>query len=175
MNSKTIRSQKKSLNRNPFNEKLLHRFYLEALYFYYAGLQKKKLIPDGLGDEIKTSKLKLVVPEDSSKTNQSGYRQDCSLYFEGYKPYIPVEIKWKSSDFKAKHQVEYIKNNNGFLVVLYKDVEVEVPCVEIEPVYFQEWMARRIFTLTGDSLASKGISAESSNKWLVALRGEPAL
>ena len=172
MNSKINRSQKKTLNRNPFNEKLLHRFYLEALYFYSDDFQKKKLIPDGLGDEIKTSNLILVVPEDSSRTNQTGYRQDFSLYFKGYKPAIPVEIKWKSSDFKAEHQVGYIKNNNGFLVVLHKDVEVEVPCVEIEPEYFQEWMAQRIFTLTGDSLASKGISAESSTQWLVALRGD---
>ena len=173
MNSKINRSPKKTLNRNPFNEKLIHRFYLEALYFFYTGIKRNNLIPTGLGPEIKVSNLKLVVPEDSRNTNESGYRQDFSLYFKDYKKEIPVEIKWTSSDFKDKHQVEYIKNNNGFLVVLYKDSEVEVPCIVIKPEDFQEWMAKRIFTLTGDSLASKGILGESSNKWLVALTRKP--
>lgn len=175
MDDKINRSPKKTLNRNPFNEKLIHRFYLEALYFFYSGIKRNNLIPSGLGPKIKASNLKLVVPEDSRNTNESGYRQDFSLYFKDYEKLIPVEIKWTSSDFKDKHQIDYIKNNNGFLVVLKKDIEVDVPCVEIKYEDFQEWMAQRIFTLTSDSLASKGISDESSNKWLVALRTQQPL
>ena len=52
------------------------------------------------------------------------------------------------------------------------DSEVGVPTVVINSKDFQEWMAKRIYTLTRDSLNSKNIGDTTGNKWLVALRGE---
>ena len=85
---------------------------------------------------------------------------------------MPVEVKWKSSEFSKRNQIDYIKNNNGFLVVFENDSNVDVPTVVINPKDFQEWMAKRIYTLTRDSLNSKNIGDATGNKWIVALRGE---
>jgi len=163
--------EKKTLNRNPFNEKLLHRFYLEALYFY-EGVQQKNLIPLGLNSQIKHSNLVLVVPEDSRK---EGYRPDFTLFFKKYDNEVPVEIKWKASDFNKDNQVSYIKKNKGFLVVFKKDCEIDVPVIQINPKEFQDWIAKRIYNLTGDALSSKDIVDKGANKWIVALRGESSL
>lgn len=168
---KIDKKEKKSLNRNPFNEKLIHRFFLESLYFY-EGVKTKNLIPDNIHPEIKPSNLVLVVPEDARK---DGYRPDFTLFFKNYDKEVPVEIKWKSSDFIKDNQTKFIKKNNGFLVVLKEDAKIDVPTIVISHKDFQDWMARRIFTLSRDSLASKDILEQSSGKWIVALRGDSSL
>ena len=165
---KVSASNKKKINRNPFNEKLIHRFYLESLYFFASGSNRNKLIPKGLDPKVKASNLNLVVPEDS----RPGYRADFTLYFKNYNKEVPVEVKWKASEFKKQNQIDYISAHNGFVVVLEKDVDLDVPIVEINTAEFQEWMAKRIFTLSKDSLSSKDIITQNSNKWVVALRGD---
>ena len=165
---KVSKEFKKTINRNPFNEKLIHRYYLESLYFFENTLDKSSLIPRFENQKIKFNNLALVVPEDARKT---GYRPDFTLYFKNYQKEVPVEVKWKSSEFNKKNQIDYIKNNNGFLVVFENDLDVGVPTVEINPKDFQEWMAKRIYTLTRDSLNSKNIGDTNGSKWLVALRG----
>jgi hypothetical protein len=166
---KVSKEFKKTINRNPFNEKLIHRYYLESLYFFENTIDKASLIPKFENPRIKFNNLALVVPEDARK---SGYRPDFTLFFKNYQKEVPVEVKWKSSEFNKKNQIDYIKNNNGFLVVFENDTNVGVPTVVIDPKDFQEWMAKRIYTLTRDSLNSKNIGDTSGNKWIIALRGE---
>ena len=165
-------SNKKRLNRNPFNEKLIHRFYLEALYFFSTGVSKNKLIPTHIHPKITARNLALVVPEDA---RAQGYRPDFTLYFKDYTDEVPVEVKWKASEFNKSNQTEFIAEHNGFLVVLDKDTDLDVPIVQIDPKEFQDWMAKRIFTLSRDSLSSKDILNQGSNKWIVGLRGPDAL
>ena len=62
---------KKTINRNPFNEKLIHRYYLESLYFFDNTIDKSSLIPKLENPRIKFNNLALVVPEDARKI---GYR-----------------------------------------------------------------------------------------------------
>jgi hypothetical protein len=169
---KISKENKKTINRNPFNEKLIHRYYLESLYFFENIIDKSSLIPFFDNQKIKFNNLALVVPEDSRKT---GYRPDFTLYFKNYSKEVPVEVKWKSSEFNKKNQINYIKNNGGFLVVLEKDSNVDVPIVVINPIDFQEWMAKRIYTLTRDSLNSKNVGTPNKNNWIVALRGPKPL
>lgn len=165
---------KKTINRNPFGEKVIHRYYLESLYFFENKIKKSSLIPNLDNTKLKYNNLALVVPEDTRETKDSGYIPDFTLYFKGYPKGVPVEIKWKSSLFNNINQVNYIKNNNGFLVVLNHDADVDVPVVQLSSEDFQDWMAKRIYKLTGDSLISKGVKTSSSYKWIVALRGDNA-
>ena len=72
---------KKTINRNPFNEKLIHRYYLESLYFFDNTIDKSSLIPKLENPRIKFNNLALVVPEDARKI---GYRPDFTLYFKNY-------------------------------------------------------------------------------------------
>ena len=127
---------KKTINRNPFNEKLIHRYYLESLYFFDNTIDKSSLIPKLENPRIKFNNLALVVPEDARKI---GYRPDFTLYFKNYQKEVPVEVKWKSSEFNKKNQIDYIKNNNGFLVVFENDSEVGVPTVVINSKERMYW------------------------------------
>ena len=91
---KVSKEYKKTINRNPFNEKLIHRYYLESLYFFENTIDKSLLIPKLENPRIKFNNLALVVPEDARK---KGYRPDFTLYFKNYQKEVPVEVKWKSS------------------------------------------------------------------------------
>ena len=93
----------KKLNRNAFNEKLIHRYYFETLY-----LDKKErinLVPPSLKKRMKD--LNLIVPEDVKSFKN--YRADFSLYFKNDPKFYPVEVKWKASDLKKNNQIDALK------------------------------------------------------------------
>lgn len=156
---------KKTLNRNPFNEKLIHRYYIESLYFN-AGMKKSLLPP-----RLQKLDVLLIVPEDSSQTNTSGYRPDFSIYFKGIEKAYPVEVKWTTKEFNKDHQVDFIEKNEGFLVALKNNSDTTVDSIIIDVEDFQLWLAKNIYNLSFDSLSSKDVLDSSNQSWLVCSRG----
>ena len=104
----------KKINRNAFNEKLIHRYLSET--YYLDKKERINLVPKRL--QSKMSGLNLVVPEDVKSFDD--YRADFSLYFKGDSNFYPVEVKWKSSDLKKSNQLQALANNNGFLVSTFE-------------------------------------------------------
>ena len=90
---------KKTINRNAFNEKLIHRYYFET--FYLDRKKRKELVPDFL--KKKVTKLNLIVPEDT--IYYKNYRADFTLYFKDDDKGYPVEIKWHSKKLNKKNQL----------------------------------------------------------------------
>lgn len=161
-------SKRKTINRNAFNEKLIHRYFFERLYLNKE--IRKDLVPPFL--KTKISKLNLVVPEDD--TLYSEYRADFTLYFKNDKKSYPVEIKWKSSELNKKNQIDELIKHNGYLVSFDKSTSKELESIEIDPLDFQKWLTYRIDTLIEESLSTKVTSKFGSKTWIVALRGDDA-
>ena len=164
---------KKKVNRNLFEEKILHRYYLESLYFFENTINKNLLIPNFKeSNKIKYKNLALVVPEFTYK--KEGYRADFALYFKNLESEIPVEIKWRSSLLKNENQINVLKRKKGFLVVLDDDVDTGIPTVELNIDDFQEWVSKRILNLTSDSISHKihneSFRNKNNSRWIVALR-----
>ena len=162
----------KKINRNAFNEKLIHRYLFEQYYFGTAS-DRNKLLPDRLHG----SKVNLIVPE-GSKT-EARYRADLEIFFKGKKRGVPVEVKWHLNDFKKDNQKNYIRKENGFVVVLgdtdqksYEGIDV----VTIDHDDFANWIAENISRLSRESLiyqaGSKNLSSKSQY-WVVFLKGGP--
>jgi hypothetical protein len=161
---------KKKINRNPFNEKLIHRYYFETLYLGDTNI-KKKLVPDDLKQKI--SKLNLIVPEDTLL--YSGYRSDFTIYLKEDDVGIPVEIKWTSKEFNKINQINALKNKKGFLVSFDDPINVSIPHVKIDLNDFKRWLIKRIDSLWDDSVSEKIKSKEGEKSWIVILRGSGAL
>jgi hypothetical protein len=161
-------SKRKTINRNAFNEKLIHRYFFERIYLNKE--VRKDLVPSLL--KTKISNLHLVVPEDD--TLYSKYRADFTLYFKNDKKSYPVEIKWKSSELNKQNQIDELIKHNGYLVSFDKSTAKGLESIEIEPSDFQQWMTYRIDTLIEESLSTKVISKFGSKSWVVALRGDDA-
>tara|TARA_Y100001970_G_C14070674_1_gene769250 strand:- start:41 stop:1018 length:978 start_codon:yes stop_codon:yes gene_type:complete len=154
---------KKYINRRSFDEKLIHRFFLETIYL--DKIKGKKLLPSKFPHKI--SDLKLVVPEDK----YNNYRADFSLYFKNEdKKRYPVEIKWKGSDLKRKNQIQELEKNDGFLVSFDSPV-LDIPFVKIDKKDFKEWLVKRVDVLFDETLSQKVKEEKSNNKWIVTLRG----
>ena len=75
----------KKLNRNAFNEKIIHRYLFERLYF-----GDKKVI-NRFPKRFHKLKINLITPEES----RGDYRADLIIYFQGKKEGTPVEVKWR--------------------------------------------------------------------------------
>ncbi len=161
---------KKKINRNPFNEKLIHRYYFESLYLENL-TYKQKLVPSNLKSKI--SKLNLIIPEDTVLF--SGYRSDFTIYFKGDNDGIPVEIKWSSKEFKKSNQINALKNKNGFLVSFDEPINNEIPHVKLDINEFRKWLIKRIDTLWDDSVSEKIKTKVGIGNWVVVLRGEGSL
>jgi hypothetical protein len=159
---------KKTLNRNAFNEKLIHRYFFERIYLDKN--IRKTLVPEHLKNKV--SQLNLVVPEHVQEYN--GYRADFTLYFKHDNNPYPVEIKWKSSDFKAQNQIDALIKNNGFLVSFDKPENEKIPYVIINKEDFESWLIERIDTLWEEALSTKVETKVGDKTWLVALRGTSA-
>lgn len=157
---------KKKVNKNPFNEKLIHRYFIESLYF--NEVIRAELLPK----RLQKKKIQLIIPEDSRNTQKSGYRPDFTIYFKGEEKAYPVEIKWNSKDFNKDNQINYIKQNQGFLVVLKNDrKQIEVDTIEIDISDFQAWLAKNLFNLCHDSLSEKNVLDRPQSSWIVCARG----
>jgi len=162
-----MKREKKKINRNPFNEKLLHRYFLEKLYLGDIST-KRKLVPDKLGKKI--ADLNLIVPEDTLLYN--GYRSDFTLYFQNDQTGIPVEIKWVSKYFNKINQVNELKEKNGFLVCFDFPHRSDIDIVQIDKDDFEEWLYKRINILWMDAFSDKVESKFYENTWLIVLRGK---
>jgi len=162
----------KKINRNAFNEKLIHRYLFER-YYFGDSQQRKKLLPE----RLQKYQINLIVPE-GTKT-EAKYRCDLEIFFKNKKESVPVEVKWQISDFKKDNQKNYIRQNEGFVVVLGKtDQQLieEVDVVVINHEDFADWIAENISRLSRESLiyqASSTSDVVKSQYWLVFLKGGP--
>lgn len=160
----------KKINRNAFNEKLIHRYLFERYYFGSAQ-QRKKLLPA----RLQKYQINLIVPE-GSKT-EARYRADLEIFFKHQDSGIPVEVKWHLSDFKKDNQKSYIKDQNGFVVVLGEtDQKVfeGIDVVAIDHDDFADWIADNISRLSRESLIYQAESKNLGSKsqyWIVFLKG----
>ena len=156
----------KKLNRNAFNEKLIHRYYFETLY-----LDKKErinLVPPSLKKRMKD--LNLIVPEDVKSFKN--YRADFSLYFKNDPKFYPVEVKWKTSDLKKNNQIDALRKNRGFLVAFDQPQENDIiDCATINKDHFQDWLIKRAELLVEESISDKVETKYGSGKWIVVCRG----
>lgn len=160
----------KKINRNAFNEKLIHRYLFER-YYFGSPQQRKKLLPE----RLHKYKINLIVPEGSKKEEK--YRVDLEIFFKNHNKGVPVEIKWHLSDFKKDNQKNYIKQEEGFVVVLgetniktFEGVDVVV----IDQEDFADWIADNISRLSRESLIYQARSTNLSSKsqyWVVFLKG----
>jgi len=160
----------KKINRNAFNEKLIHRYLFERYYFGNSQ-QRKKLLPE----RLHKFQINLIVPEGSKK--EAKYRADLEIFFKHHTKGVPIEIKWHLSDFKKDNQKNYIKQENGFVVVLGEtDQKVfeGIDVVTIDHDDFGDWVADNISRLSRESLIyqakSKNLSVKSQY-WVVFLKG----
>jgi len=160
----------KKINRNAFNEKLIHRYLFERYYFGISS-QRKKLLPE----RLKKNPINLIVPEDSK--SGFGYRADLTIYFKNQLYGTPVEVKWLLSGLSKSNQINYLKQNNGFLVILgdtNKKTFQGIDVVSIDHNDFSDWIAENISRLSRESLLYQAESKKLSNKgqyWAVFLKG----
>lgn len=159
----------KKINRNAFNEKLIHRYLFER-YYFGDSQQRRKLLPE----RLHKFQINLIVPE-GSKT-EARYRADMEIFFKN-KGGIPVEVKWHLSDFKKDNQKNYIKQNEGFVVVLGETDQKTfegIDVVTIDHDNFADWIADNISRLSRESLIYQAESKNLSSKsqyWVVYIKG----
>lgn len=160
----------KKINRNAFNEKLIHRYLFERYYFGNS-LQRRKLLPE----RLHKFKINLIVPEGSKVEAQ--YRADLEIFFKNKDGGIPVEVKWRLDDFRKDNQKNYIKQNSGFVVVLGEtDQKIfdGIDVIVIDHEDFADWVTENISRLSRESLIYQAESkklSEKSQYWLVFLKG----
>jgi len=160
---------KKTINRNAFNEKLIHRYYFETLYLDRD--KRKELLPEFL--KKKVTKLNLIVPEDTKY--DKNYRADFTLYFKDDEEGYPVEIKWHSEELNKKNQLDYLNEHKGFLVSFDNPKNLTIPHVAIDNIHFKRWLVKKVDILWDDSISSKVIQKTGEKTWIVVLRGQGAL
>lgn len=160
----------KKINRNAFNEKLIHRYLFERFYFG-TSQQRKKLLPE----RLHKYRINLIVPEGSK--NEAHYRADLEIFFKNHNNGTPVEVKWHLSDFKKDNQKNYIKQENGFVVVLGETNQKTfegIDVVAIDHDDFADWIADNISRLSRESLIYQAESTNLAGKsqyWVVFLKG----
>lgn len=160
----------KKLNRNAFNEKVLHRYLFERYYFSNKFL-RNRLLPERYHKED----INLVVPEKNSAGGS--YRADLSIYFKNREAGLPVEVKWSTKDFNKPNQIEYLKDKNGFLIAFDKlktNTFKGIDYINIDPQDFSKWIATNISKLSREMLIYQGKIKDhsfSNQFWVVFLRG----
>lgn len=160
----------KKINRNAFNEKLIHRYLFER-YYFGTSQERRKLLPK----RLHKFQINLIVPEWSKK--EAKYRADLEILFKNHDKGIPVEVKWHLIDFKKDNQKNYIKQENGFVVVLGEtDIKTfeGIDVVTIDHDDFGDWIADNISRLSRESLIYQAESKNFSSKsqyWVVFLKG----
>lgn len=158
----------RKLNRNAFNEKLIHRYLIERYYFGDSKTRAALLL-----EEYRKSKINLIVPEEVR--HGAGYRADLTLYFKNHDEGVPVEVKWNVTQANQQNQLTYLAKNGGFVVALSDGRRPEnIPTIIINQDDFKKWTAENISKLTSDSIAAHANRNEISDPqhWLVFLRGD---
>lgn len=160
----------KKINRNAFNEKLIHRYLFER-YYFGTPQQRRRLLPE----RLHRNQINLIVPEGSKKEEK--YRVDLEIFFNNQTKGVPVEVKWHLSDFKKDNQKNYIKQQEGFVVVLGETEQKLFEGIDVVTIShddFGEWITENISRLSRESLIyqaeSKSLSVKSQY-WLVFLKG----
>jgi hypothetical protein len=155
---------RKKVNRNPFNEKLVHRYLLEVFYGIHGS--NRAVINNLIPPMFHHSTINLVVPE--AHLPEQGYRPDLTLFFRGHKEGVPVEIKWSAKKIRT-NQLRYLRNKNGILITLDRpDKRLAIPNFQIDWQHFRDWFARSSLRLLRDAFNPE----KSQNVgWVVVLRG----
>lgn len=153
----------KKLNRNAFNEKILHRYIFEKYYFSQKDI-RNNLLPK----RFHKKDINLIVPEENTKNN---YRADLSIYFKGEDTSVPVEIKWRGKDFKKENQIRYITKNKGFVIGFGHLKNPDFDYIGIDPEDFKKWVSLNISKLVGECLSQKVELSNSKQYWIVYLFG----
>jgi hypothetical protein len=160
----------KQINRNPFNEKIIHRYVLELLYGI-TGADDLAARARLLHSSWPRTGINLVVPEASVESDE--YRPDFHIYFKSDDKPRPIEIKWLSKDLKD-HQLKHIRDSGGVLIALDRRDDLSpAESKAIDAAHFEEWLARRARSLWRDSLASF-IGVRGEARWVVVLHGAAA-
>lgn len=160
----------KKINRNAFNEKLIHRYLFER-YYFGTSQQRRKLLPG----KYQKNQINLIVPEGPKIGAR--YRADLEIFFKDQISGVPVEVKWHLNDFNKDNQKDYIKQNNGFVVVLGdtdQKIFEGIDVVTIDHEDFADWIAENISRLSRESLIYQAESknlAGKSQYWVVFLKG----
>lgn len=158
----------KKLNRNAFNEKIIHRYLFERLYF-----GDKKTIKKLLPEHFHKLKINLITPEES----RGDYRADLVVYFQGKNEGIPIEVKWSSKSAIGQNQIDYLIKNEGILISfddIGKDKYKGIDYRTIDFSDFSEWISKNISKLTRESLlyqANVSKASKGNQFWVVYLRG----
>jgi hypothetical protein len=157
----------KKINRNAFNEKLIHRYLFERYYF-----ATKKLRNSLLPEKYHKDEINLIAPEDTA--TGGGYRADLTLFFKGKKEGVPVEVKWNGKGLTKDNQIEYLEKHDGF-VISFGDVNAKSPVqhIVIDSDDFLDWTQSNITKLTKESLLNQANvdHVGSGQAWVVFLRG----
>ena len=155
----------KKINRNPFNEKLIHRYLFDRLYFGNNHI-KKILLPK----QYQSLVINLIVPEKKQKD----YRADLTIFFKDKDEGVPVEVKWNSKSSFGDNQFNYLKQNGGFIISFDDTKYDSIDNIKIDSEDFSKWIALNISRLTRESLiyqANIKNLSQGSQYWLVFLRG----
>ena len=155
----------KKINRNPFNEKLIHRYLFDRLYF-----GEKKIKTSLLPERYQSRTINLIVPEKKQKD----YRADLTIFFKDLAEGVPVEVKWNSKSSFGDNQFEYLKKNNGFIISFDETSYSGIDNIKIDASDFSKWIGYNISRLTRESLIYQANTSEiplGTQYWLVFLRG----
>jgi len=159
---------KKTINRNAFNEKIIHRYLFERFYFSNNN-SLKKLLPQKYHGE----KINLITPEDGKE----GYRPDLMIYFKKKIHGVPLEVKWNLNSAIGDNQIKYLQDNNGILATFDKWSEPEykgIDYITIDHEDFCDWTSNHISKLSRESMVYQAKVKEASKGnqfWVVFLRG----
>jgi len=83
---------------------------------------------------------------------------------------VLAEVEWKTSDFN--HDVNVLKENDGFLIVYQKDQSFELEQIEIDQKDFEKWYvknAKTIFKQSIDEIFSEIVERKYPELWFYYL------
>jgi hypothetical protein len=82
---------------------------------------------------------------------------------EGLGREVPAEVEWTTDDFRHhNHPVDFLKANDGFLIVWRETHDFPVPQVPIEKPKFQAWLGENYGQLLTDTLVEVEQRVEQS-------------
>lgn len=110
------------------DEKVLQRYWVDRCSIYEAN-----------GKKIKSSKFN--VPFDRYPDVINNLEDDSE---------VPAEVEWKTSDFD--HDIQVLKDSNGFLIVYQKDQNFNLPQVVIDHADFEKWFRQHSKTILAESI-----------------------
>jgi hypothetical protein len=71
---------------------------------------------------------------------------------------VPAEVEWKTSDFN--HDINLLKDNDGFLIVYKKDENFELEQIEVDKEDFDRWYSNTAKSLLDESIKELAFEIE---------------